>query len=282
LSAETEEKHLDHLKELGQPVFFISRDMDSDVGKTPVEVLKFGSIDYKKRLPFFRKQEPFEIPQDKLVQALVRTVGKQKACIDIRDPYLNRLFVNEVIHQNILSNAQIKFRFSLTDEDLWARAGLKWVLGSHISEAHKWSPFPSKKHKQDYIRKNLGKFAKNHVQNIFSDQTLEAQQKVLKANREKKLQFLFYRLKDDHFDPYRYDSDCKAHWHHRYLQVEQNNNTYTFESSHSFIHKIVRDTWRDGGESLHFRAAKNEEFKSFEEAFEVPVDILYEPVCAAV
>ena len=87
------------------------------------------------------------------------------------------------------------------------------------------------------------------------------------------LRLLFYVLKEKHYKSPRYKWDRNGHWHHRFLKILDQKNLYTFESSHSFIHKKVQPHWHIPGEYLHFRHAKNDEFDSFKKAFDEPVEI---------
>jgi hypothetical protein len=141
---------------------------------------------------------------------------------------------------------------------------------------------------EDYKKILFGN-AQRHVDGLFDYHLYEAKKdheirearkkidiiksklRMFQANNS--LRLLFYVLKEKHYKSPRYKWDRNGHWHHRFLKILDQKNLYTFESSHSFIHKKVQPHWHIPGEYLHFRHAKNDEFDSFKKAFDEPVEI---------
>lgn len=272
LPAYSEERHFEELLQLKMPTFFISKETISDDTNPHVKILKVNSPEFNKYTAFFCKQEPFEIPLNKLGMVIENTVGGMDTQIEIRDPYLNKHFLAELMDRKIFDNAHLKLHFSVTDTDLWRSAGEEWILDTKYYQETKWESISENKKK--YINKKLIEYADKYVASLFSEKNEQDAKNRFKALlKSKQLQLLFYRLKLDHYEHKKYSSDRAAHWHHRYIKITQNSNTFSFESSHSFIHKNIQRHWYNEGETLHFRQAKNEEFAMFADSFEAPVTI---------
>lgn len=274
----SEHMHLRLLKGKRKKIFFFSKETPSSFDHEYVKVINV--LDFSKYSDFFQKREALQIHQDKLAKALANSVSGKGSVIEIREPFLKGKFIEELLNNKILNKCKITYYFSNISGMAW-EAPYQWM---EKAEKHdpRWKVISNEHYKKileekcqryldgifDYLcNSNMSKEQENEAQRKI--QTLKEQ--LWAFQQSDSIRFLFCILKMAYFSPPYYNSDRSAHWHHRFLRISDQKNIYTFESSHSFIHKHIQPRWCEGGELLHFRHSKNEEFDSFKKAFDVVV-----------
>ena len=259
----SEEAHLKQLVKINKKVFFITNELPTSGEEETKEktVIVINKADLSKYQDFFSKKEAIKIRQDMLPSAFKKATESGNLDIEIRDPYLiKEKFLQALIDENVFNKAKIKFHFSVLD----SYETEEWM---DDATHPKWSSVKKDIYKDQLIHK-----ARHQLASLFlSKPRYKKELKTLLASD--RLSVLFYVLKEQYYNPQYYGSDRNGHWHHRFLRIRQNMAKFTFESSHSFIFKKVRDHWRWPGEYLHFRHAKNQEFEEFSHSFDPAIPL---------
>lgn len=275
----SERTHFNLLTRKGKKIFFFTQDSPSDLaGHNLVKTINLH--DFPKYSEFFYRKEAIQIRQDNLAEALNNSVSGNGSEIEIREPYLKGEFLSALLKYQIFDKCKITYHFSIFDKTAWIPENA-WMLDP---DDGRWGSI-----KSEVYKKILVGNAQRHVDGLFDYHLKEARNgteikearnkiniiknKLRLAQANNSLRLLFYVLKEQHYKSPRYTWDRNGHWHHRFLKILDQQNLYTFESSHSFIHRKVQPHWHIPGEYLHFRHAKNDEFDSFKKAFDEPVEI---------
>jgi len=213
-------------------------------------------------LKFLQKYSSLQVDQDSLPKAFKYCSWANPATVAIRDPYFNFEFIKELIKSSFFENGTLSYNFTRVkfEPEEWRQIQIGLQDGSLPLLALKQK---IKNQFVVYLRKKMGEL---HPKERDEINTKVRSLRIFDSN---KLLFCLYLLKDNfNRQPFQYFKDTSAHWHHRFVLIENQLTKSVFESSHSFIYRQRRHYYSNELEPLHFRCSDKKEFERFHNSFE--------------